>query len=210
MYKYVIWDFDGTVFDTYPHSSKVFKEELEKYGIYEDFETVDSLSKVSFGHLCTYLLNKYPDFNREKYAAIGKINREDEPGKVFAFPGAKELCEDIVKAGGENWMYSHRGPTAKTLMKEAGMLDLFKDFVLDGDGFPWKPAPDAVLALLERNGADKKDAIMVGDREIDCGSGYNAGIDSCLFMATSYENTKSKYQATNFDELRKIIFGEVK
>jgi phosphoglycolate phosphatase-like HAD superfamily hydrolase len=59
-------------------------------------------------------------------------------------------------------------------------MDLFADCLIAEEGFPSKPAPDAVLALIARNSLDPAECVMVGDREIDGMSGKNAGIAGAL------------------------------
>ena len=49
------------------------------------------------------------------------------------------------------------------------------------DGFPLKPAPDALNALIKRNGLKKDACLMLGDRDIDIGAGVNAGIGTLLY-----------------------------
>jgi beta-phosphoglucomutase-like phosphatase (HAD superfamily) len=55
MYKHIIWDFDGTLFDTYPVLAKAVINVLEEQGIYESYDKVMSLMKVSFTHLFNYI-----------------------------------------------------------------------------------------------------------------------------------------------------------
>lgn len=40
MFKHVIWDFDGTLFDTYPVMAKIFKDLLEKENIEEPIDEI--------------------------------------------------------------------------------------------------------------------------------------------------------------------------
>ena len=62
-----------------------------------------------------------------------------------------------------------------------GLNGLFTDVVTGEDGFPLKPAPDALNALMERNGLKKDACLMLGDRDIDIGAGVNAGIRTLLY-----------------------------
>ena len=47
MYRHIIWDFDGTPFDTYPEMANVFKELLEREGISEPFDEIMKHMKIS-------------------------------------------------------------------------------------------------------------------------------------------------------------------
>ena len=205
MYDFVIWDFDGTLFDTYPIITRVFLQALEKRGIHESYAAINGAVRVSFGELFRYL-SAY-DLGEEFRLEVEAERRAAEKKLTLPFKGAYGLCADIVSAGGRNVLFTHRDKTAFEMLRDFGMDTLFCDAVLDGDGFPAKPAPDAVNALISRCNADRSHAIMVGDREIDIGSGISAGIDSCLCLALDYNNTAAKYKARDFSEIRKIIFG---
>lgn len=50
MYKHIIWDFDGTLFDSYPVMVKAALTVLEEQGIYESYDKIMSLMKISFTH----------------------------------------------------------------------------------------------------------------------------------------------------------------
>ena len=53
MFKHVIWDFDGTLFDTYPVMAKIFKELLEKEGIEEPLDEIKQHMQVSMSFALT-------------------------------------------------------------------------------------------------------------------------------------------------------------
>lgn len=62
-----------------------------------------------------------------------------------------------------------------------GCTGILQTPVTRTDGFPDKPAPDALLAMMARNGVRPEEAAMVGDRDIDIDAGHNAGMSGILF-----------------------------
>ena len=66
-------------------------------------------------------------------------------------------------------------------MRRDGIETLFADAVTADDGFPQKPAPDALRFLMRKHGLDGRACVMVGDRDIDLDAGKNAGMATCLF-----------------------------
>ena len=46
--KYFIWDFDGTLLDTYPHTTTAFVNVLKKHGKEVDFDEAMNLLRFSF------------------------------------------------------------------------------------------------------------------------------------------------------------------
>ena len=198
-YRVFIWDFDGTLFDTYPETVRAYCETLSAAGYRASPEIIEEKARVSFGVLHEYLSAEY-GLDGDFFKLCGARRRELEPLYSKPFPGAREFCERVLLSGGENLLYTHRDESALELLRGVGMEKLFSDLVLATDGFPWKPAPDAINALIARRGAAKSECIMTGDREIDVLSGFNAGIDSCLLMPYDFSaGTVATYKSRGFD-----------
>lgn len=180
-YKNYIWDFDGTLFDSYPHICQCLLQILEREGIRDQFdaEMVMRYLCVSYGKARDYTgISKeaYRDFVDLQYVTG---ENEVEP-KVVPFPDCEKVLREIMAAGGRHFLYTHRNMTAMEHIENFGMADCFVDKVTSEEGFPSKPAPNAIQALIERNGLDPAETIMIGDREIDGKSGKNAGIAGAL------------------------------
>lgn len=180
-YRNYIWDFDGTLFHSYPHICACLMQILEREGIADAFdpEIVMRHLCVSYGAARNYTgisADAYRDFVQLQYITG---ENEAEP-KVVPFADCETVLRDIMKAGGRHFLYTHRNMTAVEHLEAFGMADCFEDRVTSEDRFPSKPAPDAILSLMERNGLDPAETIMIGDREIDGKSGKNAGIDGAL------------------------------
>ena len=81
------------------------------------------------------------------------------------------------------------------------------------NGFPGKPAPDAVLYLLEKHGLDPAETIMIGDRDLDGQSGINAGATGCLLTFIDrnchgedpLDVTAMPYKCRGVEQLRAIL-----
>ena len=71
MIRNLIWDFDGTLFDTYPVSGGNFQRCIEKaYGVNEDVDEIMAKMKNSFDTAMEFYANKYgfgQDFCRAFY-----------------------------------------------------------------------------------------------------------------------------------------------
>ena len=79
------------------------------------------------------------------------------------------------------------------------MDHLFSGFITADMDFPRKPAPDAILYILNEYGLNPEKTVMVGDREIDVLSGKNAGIDGILFDPDHRVNeTCAKWRIEDF------------
>ena len=116
----------------------------------------------------------------EKIMAAYRIYHDME----IVFPpyeGMEDCLRRLHAAGFRHYLYTHRNHTAVDQLKRDGLWELFDDAVLRTDGFPDKPAPDALLALMERNHLSVEECAMVGDRDIDIAAGHNAGMSGVMF-----------------------------
>lgn len=181
LFQYYLWDFDGTLFDSYPHIMRCCWDALSDAGLAAslDYETVYRSLLVSFGEMKRY--TAMPDDLYRAFVDRSHLIGDDEVlPRATPFPDARDVLAAITERGGKNYLYTHRNHTARWYLDTYGLSPFFADAVTSEEGFPSKPAPDAVLALIRRNGLDPAACIMVGDREIDGMSGKNAGIAGAL------------------------------
>ncbi len=91
-----------------------------------------------------------------------------------------ELRGVLDAAHGAGWrlaLFTGRGADSTQLLLRALTLDALFDAVVAGDsGLRPKPAPDGVLALLERLGCRAADALVVGDSPLDVQAARAAGV----------------------------------
>jgi len=54
-------------------------------------------------------------------------------------------------------------------------------------GIRKKPAPDSLIAVMEKLGADKQSTVYVGDSEVDIQTADNAGVD-CISVTWGFKD----------------------
>ena len=135
-----------------------------------------------------------------------KIHDELAPRIQKPYPEAEEILRYAMAQGHKNYLYTHSGKIVKKLLEQWGIADCFEDIIDSTMDFPTKPAPDALNWLCEKHGLDKKDCMMIGDRDIDTDCGRNAGMKGCLFDPEHYYDTADvDYRIENLLELKNII-----
>ena len=201
MYDYLIYDFDGTISDTYPVFAKALIELLNRHDIKGDYKTAYNQLKVSVG----YALKQY-DISDETRKEYKEIHRELAIAEQCAFPEAEEILKFAKDNGKKNYIYTHTGSLVHKLLEKMKLTGYF-EFVLDGSyGFLRKPAPDALNYLIEKCGIDRSRAIMIGDRDIDAEAAKNAGIAGCLIDSEGYyPDCVTDHYIKSLSELKKII-----
>ena len=186
LFDYFFWDYDGTLFDTYPSIVRAYQKGLKDLGVEIDYEELYALTKVSLGHTAK-VLEKQHEVSAEKIMENYRLYAHDEGyDAVLPYNGAKELLEAVVAHGGRNYVYTHRDMSGIRMLKHHGLLELFEDYITSEDDFPKKPEPDALKHLLTKHKLDVSRCVMLGDREIDVQAGKNAGMAGVLFDPEGY------------------------
>ena len=204
MFDYIIYDFDGTISDTYPVFAKAFVETAASYNIPVNYDTVYKQLKISVGHaLKQYSWND--DMENVK-SQFKKNHHRLARQYQEAFPEAKEILQYAIDHGKKNYLYTHTGKFAYEMLAKMGLTQYF-EFVLDGSyGFPSKPAPDAFNFLCQKCNIDKNRAIMIGDRDIDVGAAHAAGAKGCLIDTDNlYVDCVVDYRIDSLLDLKHII-----
>ena len=194
-----IWDFDGTLFDSYPAMTRGMVEALTRFGITAPYGEVLFHMKRSVGKCCAHYARGL-SVEPQAISDMFQTTRQDRHTPLY--PGAREMCLAVVQNGGRNFLYSHRDETAWASLKENGLMEAFTGGIISTDAFPAKPAPDALNHLCAAYSIDRETALMVGDRDIDLLAGQNAGIHGALFDPEGfYRDFAAPLRAESYKEL---------
>ena len=184
-YDHFIFDFDGTLSDSYASFVKAAMIIAEQYGVPANkAEVYHLLKKYSTVHLFNTL--PFGEQRDEAYAEFNKLSKELLAEEAEMLAGTVELLEFIKVNGGKSYVYSHSGEIVLKNAKRWGIDRFFEDYMLGDKTYPRKPAPDALLVLVERHGLDLSRSVMIGDRDIDVLAGKNAGMDGILLDDGGY------------------------
>ena len=201
----MIWDFDGTLFDTYPVMASAFRRALAAMGDVDAPAAEDILRemKKTMGAAYARFVSDR-GLSVEAFEAVYlPLRREAELNAAAPFPAIPPLLRAIRGAGGENYVFTHRSRTTMPLLDKYGLTGAFREIVTAEDGFPRKPSPAAIEYLLEKYAVARDEALMVGDRALDIGSGLNAGIHTCLLGDNP--EARAEYRVARLEELYRIL-----
>lgn len=204
MFKHFIWDFDGTLYDTYPVSVIALRHALNDCGVDDDADHILSLLKITIPHAIDYYIKKYK-VGDDFYERFTYYRLKDEVN-VRPYEYVEQICKKICESGAHNYLYTHRDKTSIEYLKRDGLYKYFTDFIISEDGFEDKPSPQALNHLLNKRSIPKVKAIMIGDRDIDILSGKNAGIATCFFDACKYGKVDfADYTVKSYKEMVRLI-----
>ncbi|WP_079911823.1 HAD-IA family hydrolase [Paenibacillus sp. 32352] len=164
---HILWDFDGTLFDTYPVYTEIMYEVMEERVSKE--EILNHL-KLSFSHTI-----KQFGLGEQQLNRIFTKERDLHPSHMKPFP----FVEAILKLAEVNVIMTHK-PRIEVLpiLEYYGWMHYFAEIVAGGDGYPSKPNPESYKYLHDKYKLD----LVIGDREIDILPGRHIGLRTCLFQ----------------------------
>lgn len=205
MYTDIIWDFDGTLFNSYNSITRSFQLALQEINITEDFEEINMRMKESVSNTVRYY-KKIFGFDDSVILSFANYYEKVDKLSVDLFPYAIEICQKIYKSNKRNYLYTHRDDSALEYLKIHKMDKLFVEMITENNGFLRKPNPEAIFYLIDKHKICKEKVIMIGDRDIDCLAAKNAGINSCLFSPDSYGySNNANYTIRSLEELNEIL-----
>lgn len=188
----IIWDFDGTIMDTYPIMTEAFVNALVDMGI-DDIEIDDyDINLVMRRHSLGTCLQKYAaHFNIDKDKLQEIYNSYENDGILQATPflNVDKALQQNIDNGGRNFLLTHRGQSALSLLDKYDFSKYFTDKITKDQDFPRKPDPTSISYLIKNNNISPEKCIMLGDRRLDVDAGHNAGIKSFLFDPDSMINS---------------------
>lgn len=182
--KHFIWDFDGTLMDTYPNIIRYLRFAMQECG--HDAPNDEILEKMmeTIPSAIRFYSEKFdiPDL----YERYKRHYKQEATDPVDVFPGVPDVLRAIRKMGGCNYIFTNRGNSIYPMLEKVGILEEFEEIVTaDSPNFVVKPAPDVILYLMEQHHGTKEDTVMIGDRVCDLESGYRAGCKTCHLLTPS-------------------------
>lgn len=180
MYQNYFFDFDGTLYDTYPGMVKAFVEAFALQGIKL---SASEVYQVMRENSVREAYRRYTTSQLNEAKLHADYRNLEERYQVYAkpFSGARELLDRIIANGGQNFLLTHRDKSSLTLLERDGFLQYFTDHSTADDGFKRKPDPEALNFLVAKHGLDPSASVMVGDRTLDIVAGHNAKMAGILF-----------------------------
>ena len=187
MTKAILFDFDGTIANTAPGIVKTMEHTFMEMGITVPSEEA---MRATIGLRLDLALKQLGELNdndaeiaTETYRRLFPIY---EVNYVSIFPGIKETLAELQQQGVRLAICTSRDAKSLDMICEHhGIKDFFETRVTNNDHLAPKPAPDLVLALLNKMQLQKEEVLVVGDTTFDIEMGNRAG---CNTVAVTWGN----------------------
>lgn len=205
--KNYIWDFDGTLLDTYDFLTDSLKKALEKNGIFEDKKEISEILHVSYFKASTYYANKHGVAIENIDKWYKEFSHQIDYSKIRTFDYIEDTLKGIVNSGGQNFIFTHRGKSIYEMLERFNLLEYFVEIVDSTAPFPRKPKPDANIYLIEKYNLEKSKTMYIGDRDIDILSGKDAGIKTCYYKKNETCEI-ADYNITTYEKFLNIFVND--
>lgn len=176
MYKYVFFDFDGTVFDTVEGITKSVRYALNKRGIDAPLEELRCFAGPP---LVEKFMEVYSVTEDEAKAMVADFRERYKPIGLYecqVFPGIKELLVKLRERGIKTAITTMKPlEHAITLLEREDMLSLF-DLTYGCTLSQTETKQQLVQKAMDAFGADKSEVVLVGDTKYDIIGAHACGI----------------------------------
>ena len=213
MYRYLFFDFDGTLYDTVEGITRCVQYALRKRGMDAPLDSLrcfagpplDDMFMEKFGFTRDDAEQAVRDF-RERYVPIGLY--ESRP-----FPGLKELLRDLHAAGYRLAVTTSKPQVlAEELLRREDLHDLF-DCICgaaeEGEGnAKWQ----VLRRAMERLHAPEGESVLIGDTKYDVAGAKRCGIP-CIGVGYGYavpgelEQAGALTVAQDLEELKALLLA---
>lgn len=166
----LLWDFDGTIMDTYPAYTTILFDilngEVSREEIYAQL-------KISQSHAIRFfnLTQEQSEEMKEKSRAITGDDYQPFP-----------CIESVLKQATHNVIMTHMNrASVERILRDTKLEHYFTEIVAGDDGYARKPDPASYAYLHSKYTLD----YAIGDRELDLLPAKEIGLQTIMFQGNS-------------------------
>ena len=183
-----IWDLDGTLLDSYEAILSGIEETFAQFSIPYDKEKVrEFILKYSVQDLLEQVAEERK-LDAEVLNQVRAQSLSEKNAQVVLMPGARDVLNWADQVGIQQFVYTHKGDNALTILRDLGLESYFKEILTSQSGFARKPNSEAATYLLDKYQLNPEKTYYIGDRTLDVEFAQNSGIQSLNFLESSYED----------------------
>ena len=179
-----IWDLDGTLLDSYVAILAGIEETFAQFDIpYDKAEVRAFILQTSVQDLLKKV-GEERGLDADMLNQVRAQSLAEKNAQVILMPGAREVLAWAAQQGIEQFVYTHKGDNAFTILENLGLVHYFTEILTNQSGFARKPSSEAAIYLLDKYGLNPQQTYYIGDRTLDIEFAQNSGIQSINFLAS--------------------------
>lgn len=185
----ILWDFDGTLFDTYPALVEGFVKLSQR-----DLNRVEVLQWLKIDSKTAF---KHYEIDEDRRAEYKRLDKQYSKESSEPF----EHLEEVLSAVENNIIVTHRDrESTDYLLEKYGLTKYFTEIVsVEEQGFNRKPHPSSYEFVLKKYNID----LVVGDRELDLLPARKLGIKTVAFQN---QNIEADFHLESYADFIPVVF----
>ena len=177
-----IWDLDGTLLDSYEAILSGIEETYAQFSIPFDKEKVRAfILKYSVQDLLVQVAEER-GLDVDRLNQVRAQSLAEKNAQVILMPGAREVLAWANQQGIKQFVYTHKGDNALTILRDLGLDVYFTEILTSQSGFARKPSPEAATYLISKYHLKPDRTFYIGDRTLDIEFAQNSSIQSINFL----------------------------
>ena len=198
-----IWDLDGTLLDSYEAILSGIEETYAQFSIPFDKEEVRAfILKYSVQDLLEQVAEEQ-GLDPVKLNKVRAQSLAEKNAQVVLMPGAREVLTWADQQGIQQFVYTHKGDNALTILRDLGLDAYFTEILTSQSGFARKPSPEAATYLIDKYHLKPEQTYYIGDRSLDIEFAQNSGIQSINFLESPAVCNR---QISHLEEISSLSF----
>ncbi len=179
-YKAVLFDMDGTLLDTLEDLCDSTNHALAQMGY--PLRGIEEIRRFIGNGAEKQIRRAVPEGTSEgkimeTLAAFRAYYQDHCQIKTKVYDGLLDVLSELKEKGVKMAVVSNKPDAAVKKLSREYFGDRLDYAIGPSDGVRCKPYPDMAEEALKALGVEKKDAVFVGDSEVDVQTGLNAGLD---------------------------------
>jgi len=177
-----IWDLDGTLLDSYEAILAGIEETYRQFSLpYNKKEVRAFILKYSVQDLLVQVAEER-GLDVDRLNQVRAQSLAEKNAQVILMPGAREVLAWANQQGIQQFVYTHKGDNALTILRDLGLDVYFTEILTSQSGFARKPSPEAATYLISKYHLKPDRTYYIGDRTLDIEFAQNSGIQSINFL----------------------------
>ena len=182
----VLFDLDGTLIDSNDANARAWVEAMNDYGYPQPIEEIRRMVGMGSDNLILRALGLKKDDEIAKQIANQHsiLLKANYLADLKPANGAKALVQRLHDEGFRLVLAtSGKSDEADAMLELLGIAALIDVRATIDDAQNSKPAPDIILAALEKSGLSADEVVLIGDTPYDIVAGQGAGVSVIAFQS---------------------------
>lgn len=208
-YKFIAFDLDGTLVNTFPYILSSYKYALTT--VYGKAEESEESIKSKIGKPIAEFFIDYPEKDRKRLYDLYSTNNDAiQNNGVPFFTGVKELLKTLKEKVKVGLVTSKRRKPLEEWLEKENLQNFFDVVVAKEDTLLNKPNGQPLEKAMELAGVNATETLYVGDAKYDVMCAHNANVDACVvgwnaFGKEFFKKYKPEYYAESCQEIINLL-----